>query len=196
MGRNHRGFVEAVVACSKLGAHALFLNTSFSGPQLADVAEREKPKAIIYDEEFAEVLADAGHRRKRYIAWHEPEAETKDPTLEELIERGDPANVVAARGAGQGDHPHLRHDRHAEGRLAQPAEVAGPGRRAAVDRIPLKAREKTMIAAPLFHAWGFAHFTLGMGLLLDDRAQAQVRPGGDAVADRPARAAPRSSSCR
>ncbi|MEA2294920.1 MAG: fatty-acyl-CoA synthase, partial [Solirubrobacteraceae bacterium] len=32
------------------------------------------------------------------------------------------------------------------------------------DRIPLKAREKTMIAAPLFHAWGFAHFTLAMGL--------------------------------
>src|SRR4051812_1759531 len=32
MARNHRGFVEAVVACSKLGAHALFLNTSFSGP--------------------------------------------------------------------------------------------------------------------------------------------------------------------
>ena len=61
MARNHRGFVEAVVACSKLGAHALFLNTSFSGPQLTDVADREKPKAIIYDEEFAEVLADAGH---------------------------------------------------------------------------------------------------------------------------------------
>ena len=35
---------------------------------------------------------------------------------------------------------------------------------ALLSRIPLKAREKTMIAAPLFHAWGFAHFTLGMGL--------------------------------
>ena len=44
-----------------------------------------------------------------------------------------------------------------------------------------------MIAAPLFHSWGFAHFTLGMALVLDDRAQAQVRPRGDAVADRPAR---------
>ena len=77
MARNHRGFVESVVACSKLGAHALFMNTSFSGPQLTDVADREKPKAIIYDEEFAEVLADAGHRRKRYISWAEPEAETE-----------------------------------------------------------------------------------------------------------------------
>ena len=31
-----------------------------------------------------------------------------------------------------------------------------------LDRIPLKAREKTLIAAPLFHSWGFTHFTFGM----------------------------------
>src|SRR3954465_7700549 len=73
MVRNHRGWVEAVVACSKLGAHALFLNTSFSGPQLTDVCRREKPRALVYDEEFAEVLREAGRRRKRYVAWHEPD---------------------------------------------------------------------------------------------------------------------------
>ncbi len=32
MCRNHRGFIETVVACSKLGANALFLNTAFSKP--------------------------------------------------------------------------------------------------------------------------------------------------------------------
>ena len=57
---------------------------------------------------------------------------------------------------------------------------------ALLDRIPLKARETTMIAAPLFHSWGFAHWSLGISPRLDDRAQAQVRPRGDAVADRPA----------
>ncbi len=31
-------------------------------------------------------------------------------------------------------------------------------------RIPLHSREKTMIAAPLFHSWGFAHFVLGLAL--------------------------------
>jgi fatty-acyl-CoA synthase len=30
--------------------------------------------------------------------------------------------------------------------------------------IPLHARENTMIAAPMFHSWGFVHFTLGMSL--------------------------------
>ena len=81
MARNHRGFVDALVACSKLGCHVLFLNTAFSGPQLTDVVQREKPKALIYDEEFAEVLRDAGHRRKRFIAWHDDAdaARPKDP---------------------------------------------------------------------------------------------------------------------
>src|SRR4051794_14367288 len=63
MCRNHRGFVDAYVAVSKLGANALFLNTAFSGPQLTDVADREEPKAIIYDHEFAELIKDAGKRR-------------------------------------------------------------------------------------------------------------------------------------
>ena len=31
-------------------------------------------------------------------------------------------------------------------------------------KIPLKARETTMIAAPMFHSWGFAHFTLALPL--------------------------------
>jgi fatty-acyl-CoA synthase len=31
-------------------------------------------------------------------------------------------------------------------------------------RIPLRARETTLIAAPLFHSWGYAHFTLGLAL--------------------------------
>jgi fatty-acyl-CoA synthase len=35
---------------------------------------------------------------------------------------------------------------------------------ALLEQIPLKARERTMIAAPMFHSWGFAHFTLAMGL--------------------------------
>jgi acyl-CoA synthetase (AMP-forming)/AMP-acid ligase II len=163
MARNHRGFVDAVVACSKLGAHALFLNTSFSGPQLTDVADREKPKAIIYDEEFAAVLEDAGHRRKRYVAWSEPEAETKDPTLESLIERGDPAGVIPPNEPGKAVILTSGTTGTPKGASRSQPKSLDPVA-ALLSRIPLKAREKTMIAAPLFHAWGFAHFTLGMGL--------------------------------
>jgi fatty-acyl-CoA synthase len=51
--RNHRGFVEATVACSKLGANALYLNTGFAGPQIAEVVAREQAAALSYDDEFA-----------------------------------------------------------------------------------------------------------------------------------------------
>ena len=47
MCRNHRGFIETVVALSKLGAHGLYLNTAFAGPQLTEVVKREKPVALI-----------------------------------------------------------------------------------------------------------------------------------------------------
>ena len=80
MCRDHRGFIESVVACSKLGADVLFLNTAFSGPQLTDVAQREHPKALIYDFEFEELIHDASRRRKRFIAWHDADEGAQGPT--------------------------------------------------------------------------------------------------------------------
>ena len=166
MARNHRGFIYSVVACSKLGAHALFLNTAFSRPQLTDVCEREKPKAVIYDEEFAEVLADAGMRRKRYVAWHDGDTEPlrdADATLDSLIERGDTRDIIPPENPGKaiiltsGTTGTPKGASRAQPKSLDPAA-------ALLSRIPLRARERTMIAAPLFHAWGFAHFTLGMGL--------------------------------
>ena len=59
MARNHRGFIDATLAASKLGANALYMNTAFSGPQLVDVMEREGPAALVYDEEFSELLGEA-----------------------------------------------------------------------------------------------------------------------------------------
>ena len=82
MCRNHRGFIEATVACSKLGANALYLNTAFAGPQITDVMAREKPVALIYDDEFAELVEEGGRRRKRFIAWHDGEGKPADPLLE------------------------------------------------------------------------------------------------------------------
>src|ERR1700742_1993520 len=86
MIRNHRGFVDATVACSKLGAHALYLNTAFAGPQITEVVKREKPVALIYDAEFEGLTHDAGERRKRFIAWHDADDKAKDPLLEDLID--------------------------------------------------------------------------------------------------------------
>ena len=58
MCRNHRGFIESTVAVSKLGARRALpehrLRRARSSPRWS---KREKPVAIIYDEEFAGLLA-------------------------------------------------------------------------------------------------------------------------------------------
>src|SRR3954454_22557303 len=166
MCRNHRGFIDATVACSKLGAHALYLNTAFAGPQITDVVAREKPAALIYDSEFEELTHDAGKRRKRFIAWHdvdEEDTKPKDPLLEDLIEAGDTSDPdppvdkgrVVILTSGTTGTP--------KGANRSQPESIDPAA-ALFSRIPMRARETHMIAAPMFHSWGFAHFTLGLGL--------------------------------
>jgi acyl-CoA synthetase (AMP-forming)/AMP-acid ligase II/uncharacterized protein YndB with AHSA1/START domain len=160
MCRNHRGFIEATLALSKLGADALYLNTAFAGPQLTEVVQREKPKALIFDEEFYGLLEDAGHRRKRFVAWHD-EPTCADPTLDELMADGDPSSVVPPEREG-------RAVILTSGTTGTP-KGASRGNPESLDpvvsylsKIPLKSRNVIHIAAPLFHSWGFAHFSLGL----------------------------------
>src|SRR5436190_1534793 len=90
--RNHRGFVEATVALSKLGADAYFLNTSFAGPQLSEVIRTEKLTGLVYDQEFAEAARQGGRRCRRFVAWvDEPSGRRRprDPTLESLVDIDD-----------------------------------------------------------------------------------------------------------
>ncbi len=164
MCRNHRGWVEAYVATNKLGADALFFNTAFSGPQMAEVAQREDPVAIIFDEEFAGVLEEASQGRKRFIAWHEPGTDRGgDRTLDELIAGGDVSDLRPPSEQGKAlilTSGTTGKPKGANRRQPQSLDPVA----ALLERIPLKARERTMIAAPMFHSWGFAHFTLAMGL--------------------------------
>ena len=51
-------------------------------------------------------------------------------------------------------------------------------------KIPLRAHERTMIAAPLFHSWGFAHFVLGLSLNSTYVLRRRFDPGGDAAGRR------------
>ena len=164
MCRNHRYFVETTVAAAKLGIDCLYLNTAFGGPQLTEVVKREKPLAIVFDEEFTELLHDAGERRKRFIAWHDPEAtesDRTDPTLEELIESSDDESPIPPNEEGKAVILTSGTTGTPKGASRKQPDTIGPAV-ALLSRIPLKAREKTMIVAPLFHSWGFAHFTLGL----------------------------------
>ncbi len=162
LARNHRGFVEASVACSKLGVHALYLNTAFAAPQVDDVVRREDPVAVVYDEEFAPAVEGLEEKRAKFLVWHEP-ASKGTPTLDDLIASAPdheprppsaPGRVVILTSGTTGSPKGANRE--------SPASL-GPAA-ALLSRIPLKARETTMIAAPMFHSWGFAHFLLSTAL--------------------------------
>jgi acyl-CoA synthetase (AMP-forming)/AMP-acid ligase II len=159
MCRNHRGFVEATLAAAKLGASALYLNTMFAGPQLVEVTRRESPKALVYDEEFTGLLEDVDEKVQRIVAWADGEVE--GPTLDSLIEShpetdhkpppDKPRFVILTSGTT--GTPNGAQRSSPDGLMAMAALI---------ERIPYRSRETMMIAAPLFHSWGFFHFVMSL----------------------------------
>jgi fatty-acyl-CoA synthase len=161
LARNHRGFVEAALAISKLGADVLLLNTAFAAPQLGEVCAREGAKLVIHDQEFDQLIGEAACDAAQVVAWVDDESTLAGrDTVEGLI----------ARGSRAGRRPPSR-----EGRLViltsgttgtpKGAPRGGGNFDAAVallERIPLRAGWRCHIAAPLFHTWGYAHLALAM----------------------------------
>ena len=160
MCRNHRGFIEVAAACSKLGVHVVLLNTGFAGPQVAEVVAREDADGLVYDREFADTVQEARGHRVCFVADAD---DTADTSLSQLIAtRVDaplPAPAVAGRAiilpSGTTGTP--------KGANRPAPSSMGP-MAALLSAIPLRARETTVIAAPLFHAWGFAHVLLATAL--------------------------------
>jgi fatty-acyl-CoA synthase len=157
MCRNSRYFIDSVIACSKLGADAVLLNTDFAGPQITDVLKREKARALIYDEEFTDLLAEAGKRRKRFVGWVDDSP--KDATVEHVIAASDDSEPAPPERPGKQIILTSGTTGTPKGAARPPISSLDPVI-AILSAIPFRTRETHFIVAPMFHAWGFFHLSL------------------------------------
>ena len=166
MARNHRGFVDALIAANRIGADVLLLNTSFAGPAMAEVLEREgegKSVAVIYDEEFTEVVDRAVAGRPdtaRIVAW--TDGPVNYPTLERLIaEHGDrepqrasaKGRVILLTSGTTGTPKGASHSGGDPGVL-----------KSILDRTPWRTEQPVVVVAPMFHAWGFSQLAFAASM--------------------------------
>jgi fatty-acyl-CoA synthase len=162
--RNHRGFLDALFGAAKCGARIILLNTSFAGPQIREVAEREGTDLLVHDDEYSETLQDIEDPpRGRFRAWVD-DPEGADDTLDALIEGGDESSpprtgeearitiltsgtTGTPKGASRG----------------QPKSLGLIG--GLLSKVPFRARQTTELPVPMFHALGFmqAMVAIGMG---------------------------------
>jgi acyl-CoA synthetase (AMP-forming)/AMP-acid ligase II len=150
LARNGRGLVEGAVALSKCGADVLYLNTGSAAGPLTEVLDREQARLVVHDEEFAALLAEAGSDRQTITT----------AELDALATAGE------HRSPPKPSHP-SRQVIMTSGTTGAPRGAARNGgtvgdAAAALSRIPLRARETTVLAAPAFHAWGLGHLSLAM----------------------------------
>jgi acyl-CoA synthetase (AMP-forming)/AMP-acid ligase II len=161
MCRNHRGFIDSTAAAAKLGASILYLNTAFAGRQLIEVMEREGPEVLIYDEEFEGLLEGLPEGITRIVAWREEKSEFAEHALQELIDAGDTSEPSPPKDDAR--FVILTSGTTGTPKGAQRSSSNGIGTIAALfDRIPYRHNEKLMIAAPLFHSWGFMHMLVAI----------------------------------
>jgi fatty-acyl-CoA synthase len=165
MCRNHRGMFDVSFGVLKAGGRVLYLNTDFAAPQARQVAAREQVEAIVFDEEFADVVAAVEAPKGRFVAWtDQPDRPGADaPTLESVIASGNPA--PPPKPDGHGTIVILTSGTTGTPKGAargQPRSLAPLA--AILSRIPFRAGEVNYLAPPVYHAWGLAVSILSLGL--------------------------------
>ncbi|RIV38913.1 AMP-binding protein [Micromonospora radicis] len=151
--RNHPGLVETIVAATLLGADAVLVNTGLSAAQLSTVADEQQLRVLVHDDEFTDRTLGL------------------PPDLHRLDERAR-AELIGSALPGELQPPER------DGRIivltsgttgtpkgARRPTPSGFGPLVSIiDRIPVQARDRVMIAAPVFHTWGYAALQVGFAL--------------------------------
>jgi acyl-CoA synthetase (AMP-forming)/AMP-acid ligase II/uncharacterized protein YndB with AHSA1/START domain len=161
MCRNHGVMLEAFIACGKLGADVVLMNTGLAANQVAEVVKEHDPVLIMADDELASLTRFVPTDVPRVRTW--PEGNHLGPTVDDLIASAPADKLAPPKQPGR--IVVLTSGTTGAPKGARRPTPRGLGDAAAIlSRIPLRAGEKMLVAAPLFHTWGLAAMQLGMPL--------------------------------
>jgi acyl-CoA synthetase (AMP-forming)/AMP-acid ligase II len=163
LGRNSAAFYQVMVAASRCGLDILYLNTGFPAAQIAELAG-QGVAAIVHDAEFADRIPP-GVRAIPMTGAHGLSIER----LTGAARRPGPGPAGQTRQR-PGHRPRWRRSRHViltSGTTGQPKRAARTGGDARsivalTAGLPYRARETHLIAAPMFHSWGWLNTLLTM----------------------------------
>ncbi len=159
--RNHRAPLIASFAASRLGASGVWLNTAFSARQVTEVAQREGVDLLLHDEAFADVAGEiAPTHGKLPCAVEDPSADAflaflAGADLTPSKPPAKPGRIVLLTSGTTGTPKGAPRP--------EPKSLTLPG--ALLERMPMRAREATVIGPPLYHGTGLiiALLTVSMG---------------------------------
>lgn len=166
LARNHVQAIEVMCASSAVGIDLVLGNTGLAGPQFAQVAEQQQIKALIHDDEFAEVashlpdsvpLVTESELARRVEAMARPEDLS-------VPQRGGRTIILTSGTTGT-----------PKGAARKTPGGFGP-LISIIDRIPLRANDRILISAPIFHTWGYAAMQLSMALRATIILQRRFQP--------------------
>jgi acyl-CoA synthetase (AMP-forming)/AMP-acid ligase II len=156
--RNSARMLEALIGVATRGADAVLINTGLSAHQLEAVVRAQDLAAVIHDDEFTDRLSGlpdgTGSGRPDLLA---------EKRVDELIAATPEGLTVPPERPGRTIV--LTSGTTGVPKGARRPTPGGFGPLCSViDRIPLRAGERIMIAAPLFHTWGYAGMQVALAL--------------------------------
>ncbi|MDL9935258.1 acyl-CoA synthetase [Gordonia sp. ABSL1-1] len=164
LARDHRGLITTLAAAGRAGYRLAMMNTGFGKTQFVEVAEREQVVAMLYDEEFADLLTGLPPAMLRILTWVDGNRPVPGAgaVLDDVVTAGDttrPATPKEFHGlviltSGTTGLP-----KGAKRKLSSPFTSA-----LLLDRIPLPQNSTAVIVSPIFHSTGFALWGVATGL--------------------------------
>ena len=159
--RNHAGMVQAAVACGRLGADAVLLNTGLAAGPLMDVIERNEVSLLIADSDFEELYKGLPPEIPRVTSWGETTVpgpriptEVEEPADPDLAPPEKPGRLIVLTSGTTGAPKGAR----------RPTPKGPQDAASVLSRIPLNSKDRILVSAPIFHTWGLAGVQLGMSM--------------------------------